>query len=109
MAYIASRWDVEVVRTKFDGELFDSMDLMRHTDVFLGMHEAGWTNTSFLSEVKLRSITSFLFRQAHFVRFYIYYTHIYYTGCWRMASAQAFGTPSNWIALVGSGDRSSWA
>ena len=29
-------------------------------------------------------------------------------GCWRMASAQAFGTTLNWFALVGCGDGSLW-
>ena len=53
MAYITARWDVETVATTFDGALFDSMNLMRHSDVFLGMHGAGWTNSLFLSKASL--------------------------------------------------------
>lgn len=52
VAYINARWDVEVVTTTFKGTLYDSMDLMQHTDVFLGMHGAGWTNALFLSQVR---------------------------------------------------------
>ena len=55
MAYITARWEVETVSTTFEGALYDSMDLMRRTDLFLGMHGAGWTNTLFLSEVCIRS------------------------------------------------------
>ena len=51
VAYINARWDVEVVTTTFKGTLYDSMDLMQHTDIFLGMHGAGWTNALFLSQV----------------------------------------------------------
>lgn len=51
MAYITARWDVDVVTTTFNGTLYDSMDLMQHTDIFLGMHGAGWTNALFLSKV----------------------------------------------------------
>ena len=54
MAYIAARWEVETAITKFDGALFDTMDLMRRTDLFLGMHGAGWTNALFLSKVRLK-------------------------------------------------------
>ena len=51
VAYIAARWDVDVTSTKFDTHISDSMDLMRRTDVFIGMHGAGWTNSMFLSQV----------------------------------------------------------
>ena len=39
--------------THFAGALFDSMDLMQRSDVFIGMHGAGWTNALFLSKVTL--------------------------------------------------------
>ena len=51
VAYIAARWDVEVSLTRFDMHIADSMDLMRRTDVFIGVHGAGWTNSLFLSQV----------------------------------------------------------
>ena len=51
VAYILARWDVEFTSTRFDMHISDSMDLMRHTDVFIGMHGAGWTNSLFLSQV----------------------------------------------------------
>ena len=52
MTYIAARWEVEVATTSFKGALFDSMNLMRHSDMFIGMHGAGWTNTLFLPSVR---------------------------------------------------------
>lgn len=36
--FIQAHWDVEVVSTGFTGSLYETMELMAHTDVFLGMH-----------------------------------------------------------------------
>ena len=56
MAYIAARWEVDVATANFEGALFDSMDLMRRSDVFLGMHGAGWANALFLPTVSVRAV-----------------------------------------------------
>ena len=45
------RYDVDVVLTTFDGTLWETMRLMQTTDLFLGMHGAGFTNTMFLPKV----------------------------------------------------------
>lgn len=36
--FIQAHWEVEVVSTGFTGSLYETMELMAHTDVFLGMH-----------------------------------------------------------------------
>lgn len=41
--------------TNFSGWLFDTVDLMQRTDLFLGMHGAGMTNVYFLPEVRYNS------------------------------------------------------
>ena len=47
MTYITARWEVDVATTTFKGALFDSMSIMRHSTMFIGMHGPGWTNTLF--------------------------------------------------------------
>jgi hypothetical protein len=39
---------VDLVATTFNGTLWETMRLMQTTDVLLGMHGAGLTNTMFL-------------------------------------------------------------
>ena len=46
------RYDVDLVLTTFGGSLYDSMKLMQTTDLFLGMHGAGFTNVLFLPPVR---------------------------------------------------------
>lgn len=48
--FIEAKWEVELKVTDFSGWLFDTVDLMQHTDFFLGMHGAGMTNVYFLPE-----------------------------------------------------------
>ena len=50
------RYDVDLVLTNFDESLWETMQLMQSTDLFMGMHGAGFTNTLFLP--KVRSITT---------------------------------------------------
>ena len=38
------RYDVELVLTTFDGSMYDTIKLMRCTELFMGMHGAGFTN-----------------------------------------------------------------
>lgn len=47
---------MELRVTDFSGWLFDTVDLMQHTDFFLGMHGAGMTNVYFLPEVRTGSL-----------------------------------------------------
>ena len=49
------RYDVDLVLTTFDGSLWETMRLMQSTDLFMGMHGAGFTNTLFLPKVRLSS------------------------------------------------------
>ena len=44
-------YDVELVATTFDAPLWETVRLMRGTDVFLGMHGAGFTNVLWLRRV----------------------------------------------------------
>lgn len=44
---------MELVVTKFDGTLWDTMQLMHSTDVFVGMHGAGMTNLLWIRKVCL--------------------------------------------------------
>jgi len=50
-----NRYDVDLVLTTFDGSLWETMRLMQSTDLFMGMHGAGFTNTLFLPKVSLNS------------------------------------------------------
>ena len=54
-----------------------------------------WTRTS--TDIK----TVFIFAPEICGRFGKLHSCCLSAGCWRMASTQAFGTPPNWIALVG--------
>lgn len=38
VAYIRRTWDVEVQATTFNGSLWDAIDRMHRTTVFVGMH-----------------------------------------------------------------------
>ena len=43
--YIRAEWDVDVVSTTFGGPLREAITLMQNTEVLVGMHGAGLTNT----------------------------------------------------------------
>ena len=43
---------MDLVLTTFNGSLWETMQLMQSTDLFLGMHGAGFTNTLFLPKVR---------------------------------------------------------
>ena len=43
---------MDLVLTTFDGSLWETMRLMQSTDLFMGMHGAGFTNTLFLPKVR---------------------------------------------------------
>ena len=45
-------YDVELVVTKFNMSLWEAMQLVRGTDVFMGMHGAGFTNLLWLQHVR---------------------------------------------------------
>ena len=66
VAYIDATWQADIIITRFDGHLWESMELMRRADVLLGMHGAGMTNVMFMpqvrasiSQAKRRSISYF--------------------------------------------------
>ncbi len=44
-------YDVDLVVTTFETPLWDTMQLVHRTDVFLGMHGAGFTNLLWLRQV----------------------------------------------------------
>ncbi len=48
------RYDVDLVLTKFEGSMYDTMKLMATTDLFMGMHGAGFTNVLYLPPVRVR-------------------------------------------------------
>ena len=48
------RYDVDLVLTKFEGSMYDTMKLMATTDLFMGMHGAGFTNVLYLPQVRFR-------------------------------------------------------
>ena len=50
LEYILSLYNVTVRITTFEEPLLEVMELMNSTDVFLGMHGAGWTNGLFIKE-----------------------------------------------------------
>ena len=38
--------------TKFDGSMYDTIKMLASTDLFMGMHGAGFTNVLFLPPVR---------------------------------------------------------
>ena len=40
VSFVEAHWEAAVVSTMFQQSLFETMELMAHTDVFLGMHGA---------------------------------------------------------------------
>jgi len=45
---------VDLVLTKFaDEDMYDTMKLMQSTDLFMGMHGAGFTNLLFMPPVRI--------------------------------------------------------
>ena len=45
------QYDVDLVVTRFDFPLWEAIDLVQSTDVFIGMHGAGFTNLLALHQV----------------------------------------------------------
>ena len=45
------RYDVDLVITRFSYSLWEAFDLVHSTDVFIGMHGAGFTNLLALHQV----------------------------------------------------------
>jgi len=50
---VEANWEVAVVPTTFNMSLFDTVDLMQRTDVFLGMHGACFLYSSTMSTVDI--------------------------------------------------------
>ena len=50
---------MDLVLTTFDGSLWETMRLMQSTDLFMGMHGAGFTNTLFLPKVRAEQHRAF--------------------------------------------------
>jgi Glycosyltransferase 61 len=48
LTYILSRYNVTVRVTTFEEPSLEAMELMASTDVLIGMHGAGWTNSLFI-------------------------------------------------------------
>ena len=47
------RFDVELVKTSFEGAFWESLALVRSSDIILGMHGAGFTNLLGIHKVSL--------------------------------------------------------
>ena len=48
-------YEVDLVLTKFDADdMYDTMKLVQSTDLFMGMHGAGFTNLLFMNPVRRR-------------------------------------------------------
>ena len=45
-------FQVRVVSSSFNDTLYDTIDLLLRTDVFLGMHGAGFTNIQFIPKAR---------------------------------------------------------
>jgi len=48
LSYLLSRYNVTLRVTTFEEPLLETVDLLSHTDVLIGMHGAGWTNSMFI-------------------------------------------------------------
>ncbi|KAL4441531.1 hypothetical protein ABPG77_002035 [Micractinium sp. CCAP 211/92] len=48
LRYILAKYNVTLRVTTFEEPLLESMELLQHTDVMIGMHGAGWTNGMFI-------------------------------------------------------------
>lgn len=58
VAFIEAHWPVNVVTTNFNVSMWDAIELMQRTDVLIGVHGAGLTNSLFMPEVRPVSLAT---------------------------------------------------